>query len=169
MRTSGFVRYLGLASAIAVAISVSGCILAPALKEGQPDSMSPVIEDFERKELNYSVIGTQEDVLRSIRLTLGSYGIPGVVLVTSGRGYVTTAYLREPYTASATRIQKTAYRISVGPTTAGSPCVDLGLTWLTRSRGSRDELWSVQKTDVDTTPYRLADVEAKIIRRRCTK
>lgn len=152
---------------VAYAISASVLVSACTVMNSPADLVPPRPEDFPERELSFSVSGTQNSVRQSIIDLLSENSMFYQVEIRSPQTFIVTVYLSEPHVSNATRKRKTAYRFSISPPSSGKQCVPLAVTWITRSQGMREELWSVLPEDVNYQPDSWQKVKTSIDRHRC--
>ena len=129
----------------------------------------PNIDEFSQLELPFRVAGANDAVLREIQDYLASHRLPSIVTIRAPKTFVVTTYIQEPLKAEDRRIRRTAFRLalsSVSPT--GSPlCTSVAVVALTKSRGIREEVWSVQDLDTTFESSAWPELKAALQKRPC--
>ncbi len=144
-------------------VLVAGCV-GLSVSDLEP----PRIEEFPNREVTYLITGTQESVRDQIVDLLSKRTLFSRVWIEALQTYVITAYIDEPKTPGARRVRKTAYRFAVSPTSQTKVCAQLSVTWLIKSRGVREELWSIQEADVNYVPASWSEIKTLLEKQRCT-
>ena len=147
---------------LALALLVSGCA-SLSVSDLEP----PRVEEFPNREVAYRVAGTQDSVRDQLVQLLSKRTLFHRVEIRAPQTHVVTAYISEPDTHGARRVRKTAYRFSVGPTSPPTACAPLSVTWLVKSRGIREELWSIQEADVSHVPASWNEIKTLFENQRC--
>lgn len=143
---------------------ITGCATMSGISHGTD---MPPIDEFPKRELSFRSRGTQTSVRESLVSELSRRGMLHSTEIRAPNTYVITTYAPEPREAGAKRLQKTAFRFSVGQPAVGETCVPLGVTWLTKSRGVREEAWSVQPDDLTSRPAAWPAIQTQITANAC--
>jgi hypothetical protein len=130
---------------------------------------TPSVEDFANKQISFKISGEQDSVADSIVAALSNRTVFHRTEVRSPDTYIITAYLPEPEATDARRVRRTAYRFQVDRSSGNPPCTAVAVTWLTKSRGLREESWSIQASDASYTPGSWPDIQTLLAHNRCTR
>ena len=132
-------------------------------------SAPPGIDEFPDQEISFRVAGNNDSVLRSLQDYLANRGLPSSVTQRTPKIFVITAYIDEPSLEQDRRIRRTAFRFGLSSDSGSleSACTSVSAVWLTKSRGKREELWSVQDQDVTYASSAWPDIRELFKRRVC--
>jgi hypothetical protein len=150
---------------ICAVLLIGGCSSAPPVFRGP--AQTPAVGDFSAADISFSVKGDQNSVLQAIVNYLSDNTMFHRVELGPAQDFVVTAFLDEPITPGARRTRRTAYRFSIGAMSVGVKCSPIGVTWLTQSKGIREERWSVQAEDTGVTPNSWPVIRQLLEARRC--
>lgn len=162
--TRGCRRRFEVSCACAVLL-LTGCVAKPPIFRGP--AQTPAVGDFPAADISFRLAGEQKSVLQDIVNYLSENTMFHRVEIGPAQDFVVTAFFDEPAAPGARRTRKTAYRFSVGSATDSSGCSPLGLTWLTESKGIREERWSVQPEDSAVNPSSWSQIRQMLEARRC--
>jgi hypothetical protein len=118
-----------------------------------PSVDAPTFTKFPDSQINMNVLGSREEVLRS----MSDYF--------SGRNWPTRQEIQEPYIylvttywtdTSGKRQHRAAYRIRIGRDTEKQACSNASLSWIVESRSFREQSW--RSTDDDSS-YQPKDIQ----------
>lgn len=129
----------------------------------------PEIEEFPNRQISYSIAGDQNTVRKLITAALSNRTVFHRVEIRDPAAFIITSYLPEPRAVGARRIRQTAYRFEVGESSGNPVCTTVGITWLTKSNGIREEIWSVQSSDRTYVPSSWPDIQRAVIANRCKR
>jgi hypothetical protein len=113
-------------------------------------SAPPGIDEFPDQEISFRVAGNNDAVLRDLQDYLANRGLPSSVTLRTPKIFIITTYIEEPGLEQDRRTRRTAFRFGLS-SASGSlepACTSVSTVSLTKSRGKREELWSVQDQDV---------------------
>lgn len=151
---------------LSLAWILSGCSLN-GIREHQ--FSAPDIDDFPPHELPFRVHGDHDYALRDIQDYLSSRGLPSVVTIRAPKTYVVTTYIIEPRQTDDRRIRMTAFRLALSEMTGSypAPCTSVAISSLTKSRGIREEVWSVQESDATYISSAWPELKTQLEMRAC--
>jgi hypothetical protein len=148
-------------------VLVAGLILSGCETLNGLDIGPPRLEDFPKAELSFRLQGPQNAVRQYMVEYLSNRSLPYVVEIRTPETYVITAWVEEPQGTLSRRVQKTAYRLGLGSQTERVPCLPVSVVWLTKSRGVREETWSIQAADTKSPPPSWEQIKKMLTERRC--
>ena len=150
-----------------VILLLSGCMSEPPVFRGP--AQTPAVGDFPAADISFRIAGDQQSVLQDIVNYLSDNTMFHRVEIGPAQDFVVTAFFDEPAAPGARRARKTAYRFSVGTATDRSGCSPIGVTWLTESKGIREEQWSVQPEDTALNPSSWPQIHQMLEAHRCPR
>jgi hypothetical protein len=144
---------------------LSGCAISSTSNRGAP----PAIDDFPSEEISFRVVGDNNTVLREIQDHLAVRGLPSIETVRVPKTFIVTTYIEEPSTKQDRRVRRTAFRFGLAKISdiAAPVCTSVSVVTLTKSRGMREELWSVQDQDVTYVSSAWPDLRNLFEKRAC--
>lgn len=164
LRQTNMGRTFRLSCACAV-ILMAGCVSEP--QEARGPAQTPAVADFPAADISFSIAGDQKSVMQHIVNYLSENTMFHRVELGPAQHFVVTAFFEEPSAPGARRTRKTAYRFSVGTASGPSKCSPLGVTWITESKGIREERWSVQPDDAAVKPSSWPGIHQMLDSLRC--
>lgn len=149
----------------AAAIMLTGCAGVTVKLNAQ----LPSIDEFPEQEVSFRINGNTDNVLRDIEDFLWQKGLPSIVTVRAPKTFIVTTYIQEPEEANARRVRRTAFRLAL---TAANPndktnCSTVSVVSITKSRGIREEVWSIQDTDMNFTSSKWPELKNLLEERAC--
>ena len=125
------------------------------------DLDTPKFEDFSAAEIS-ETIDDSVDVRQRLSEMLSQNSVRHKIEQRSPQLIVITAYVEEP--RNGNRVRKTAFRFIIGPR---ERCRSISVTWLIKSRGIKEESWSIQPEDEVIQPQGLAPIKKLFQSFRC--
>jgi hypothetical protein len=128
---------------------------------------TPKIEDFPKAELTYHLIGSQNQARQYIVNYLSKNSHPHTIEIRTPETYVITAWISEPIRPMKRRYRETAYRFAVSQQEGSFACSPVSVAWITKSRGFREEIWTIQGGDKISPPPSWQDVKKIFDNKSC--
>lgn len=146
-----------------------GGLLALILASCTMVSAPPGTDDFPDQEISFRVAGSDDAVLRYLQDYLANRNLPSSVTLRNPKIFVITTYIEESSLIQDRRIRRTAFRFGLTSMSGGaeSACTFVSVTSLTKSRGKREELWSVQDGDLTYVSSDWRDISRLFKERAC--
>ena len=109
----------------------------------------PMMAEFPTGEMSFRVSGDVSAVLHTLNGYMSDNGMLSTIVLQPPQTFVVTSYLEEPSAPGARRVRRTAFRIKLSEDGGkGQPtCTYVSLSSLTKSRGVREETWTVAEAD----------------------
>ena len=150
---------------LTIASIFGGCAISP-----NPGGVTPPsVDDFPQQELSFRVRGDANKALQDVQDYLAVRGLPSTATVRSLKIFVVTTYLQEPTKPGDLRLRRTSFRVALTPIGPidGKACTALSVVSLTKSRGVKEEVWSVQDSDITFASTAWPDLRKQIDSRSC--
>lgn len=147
-------------------VMLSGCVALPA---NYQLAQQPSLDEFPDHEVVYVLNGKVDDLLQDIRELLSKQMLPSTVAIESPKTFILTTYIEEPKELKVQRVRRTAFRFAL---TEGVPsekknCSVVSVVSITKSRGMREEIWSIQSADLNFKSAQLPELKSFFEKRAC--
>ncbi len=151
--------------ALAFSLLLSGCSMTGPSSEVAP----PKVDEFPQHEVQFRVLDDVDAALRSVQEYLAMRGLASIATVRAPKIFVITTYVDEPSRETDRRVRRTAFRIALSPlpNQSGQNCTALAVSTLTKSRGIKEEIWSVQESDMTFESSAWPDLRKQIASKAC--
>lgn len=151
--------------ALLLSVLLVGCATMPSPSGVAP----PAVEEFPQQEFMFRISGAVDAALTSVQDYLTRRGLASNATVRGPKIFVITTYVIEPSQSSDRRHRRTAFRMALSPYPAqgGGSCTALAVAVLTKSRGVREETWSVQDSDLAFESSELFELRKQIASQAC--
>lgn len=151
--------------ALALLVLLSGCAMMAPSSGVAP----PAVDEFPQQELQFRTTGDVDTALRSVQDYLAMRRLASNATVRAPKIFVVTTYVDEPRADTDRRVRRTAFRIALSPLAVqgGLSCTALAIASLTKSRGIREESWSVQESDATFESSAWPELRKQIASQSC--